>query len=197
MTKEQMKEKEKQLLEITGAFCRQKLNDEYFQLCEKLIKKMGRKREVPFKRGKLEIWAAAVIYTIGSINFLFDKSFEPYISSKQMNEYFGTKGTTVSNKARIIKDMFDLWYFSPEFSTSAMELNNPFNTMVMVDGLIVPINNLPESMQQIVLQARADGKDIEFTTEYEDEYDTEVGSLCLSYAQRIAPSKYIFSSFLS
>jgi hypothetical protein len=86
MTKEQVKEKEKQLLEITGAFCRQKLNDEYFQLCEKLIKKMGRKREVPFKRGKLEIWAAAVIYTIGSINFLFDKSFEPYISSKQMNE---------------------------------------------------------------------------------------------------------------
>jgi hypothetical protein len=86
-----------------------------------------------------------------------------------MNEYFGTKGTTVSNKARIIKDMFDLWYFSPEFSTSAMELNNPFNTMVMVDGLIVPINNLPENMQQIVLQARADGKDIEFTTEYEDD----------------------------
>ncbi len=169
MTKEQVKEKEKQLLEITGAFCRQKLNNEYFQLCEKLIKKMGRKREVPFKRGKLEIWAAAVIYTIGSINFLFDKSFEPYISSKQMNEYFGTKGTTVSNKARIIKDMFDLWYFGSEFSTSAMELNNPFNTMVMVDGLIVPINNLPESMQQIVLQARADGKDIEFTTEYEDD----------------------------
>ena len=48
---------------------------------------MGRKREVPFKRGKLEIWAAAVVQAIGSINFLFDKSFEPYITSKQINEY--------------------------------------------------------------------------------------------------------------
>lgn len=55
MTKEQIKEKEKQLLELTGNFCAQKLNQEYFELCEKLIKKMGRKREVPFKRGKLEI----------------------------------------------------------------------------------------------------------------------------------------------
>ena len=169
MTKEQLKEKEKQLLEITGAFCEQKLNDEYFVLCEKLVKKMGRKRDVPFTRGKLEIWAAAVVHAIGSINFLFDRSFEPYISSKEMNEYFGTKGATVSNKARIIKDMFDLWYYSPEFSTGAMQENSPFNNMVMVDGLILPLDNLPEHIQQIVLQARAEGKDIEFTTKYEDQ----------------------------
>lgn len=169
MTKEQVKEKEKQLLEITRAFCAQKLNDEYFVLCENLIKKMGRKRDVPFTRGKLEIWAAAVVHAIGSINFLFDRSFEPYISSKEMNEYFGTKGTTVSNKARIIKDMFDLWYYSPEFSTGAMQENSPFNNLVMVDGLILPLDNLPEHMQQIVLQARAEGKDIEFTTKYEDQ----------------------------
>lgn len=169
MTKELIKEKEKQLLEITGAFCAQKLNDEYFGLCEKLIKKMGRKRDVPFARGKLEIWAAAVVHAIGSINFLFDRSFQPYMSSKQVNEYFGTKGTTVSNKARAIKDMFDLWYYSPEFSTNAMQENSPFNNMVMVDGLILPLGNLPENMQQMVLQARAEGKDIEFTTEYEDQ----------------------------
>lgn len=42
--------------------------------------KLGRKREVPFQRGKIEIWAAAVVYAIGSPNFLFDKSFEPYMS---------------------------------------------------------------------------------------------------------------------
>lgn len=82
MTKEQIKEKEQQLLELTGTFCAQKLNQEYVELCEKLIKKMGRKREVPFKRGKPEIWAAAVVNAIGSINFLGDKSFEPYLHTR-------------------------------------------------------------------------------------------------------------------
>jgi hypothetical protein len=53
MTKEQVKERQKRLIELTGTFCAQKLDGEYFELCEKLIKKMGRKREVPFKRGKL------------------------------------------------------------------------------------------------------------------------------------------------
>jgi hypothetical protein len=65
--------------------------------------------------------------------------------------------------------MFDLWYYSPEFSTNAMQENSPFNNMVMVDGLILPLGNLPENIQQMVLQARAEGKDIEFTTEYEDQ----------------------------
>jgi len=100
---------------MTGVFCTQKLDDDYFQLCEKLIKKLGRKREVPFQRGKLEIWAAAVIYAIGSINFLFDKSFEPYITTDQISEYFGTKKSTVANKAQEIKDMFKMWHYDSEF----------------------------------------------------------------------------------
>ena len=54
MTKDEIKQREKTLLQLTGAFCAQKLDDQYFGLCEKLIKKMGRKREVPFKRGKLK-----------------------------------------------------------------------------------------------------------------------------------------------
>ncbi|MCG2714661.1 MAG: DUF6398 domain-containing protein [Candidatus Marinimicrobia bacterium] len=99
MTKEEIKAREQKLLELTGAFCAQKLDDDYLQLCEKLVKKLGRKRDAPFKRGKIEIWAAAIVYAIGSINFLFDKSFEPYMTAEQISEYFGTKNSTVSNKA--------------------------------------------------------------------------------------------------
>lgn len=164
MTKQEIKQKEDRLIEMTRAFCSQKLDDDYFQLCEKLIKKLGRKRDVPFQRGKLEIWAAAVVYAIGSINFLFDKSFEPYMTADQISEYFGTKKSTVSNKAREIKDMFDMWHFSPEFSSTRMVESNPFNKMVMVDGFIVPIDTLPDDLQQMVRDARARGEDIEFHT---------------------------------
>ncbi|HCL00659.1 MAG TPA: hypothetical protein DHW42_11220 [Candidatus Marinimicrobia bacterium] len=164
MNKEEIKNREKKLLEITGTFCAEKLDDEYCRLCEKLIKKLGRKRDVPFQRGKIEIWAAAVVYAIGSINFLFDKSFEPYMSAEQISEYFGTKNSTVSNKASQIKDLFKMWHFNPEFSTQYMAENNPFNNMVIVDGYIVPLNSIPEKYQKIVRQKRAEGRDIGFTT---------------------------------
>jgi hypothetical protein len=164
ISKQEIKEKENKLLDMVGVICAKKLDDDYFQLCEKLIKKLGRKRDVPFQKGKLEIWAAAVVYAIGSINFLFDKSFEPYMTATQISEYFGTKNSTVSNKAREIKEMFDMWHFNPEFSTQYMTETNPFNNLVMVDGFIVPLDTLPEGMQKMVKEARANGEDIEFNT---------------------------------
>lgn len=167
MDKKEIKEREKKLLDMTGIFCSQKLDDDYFQLSEKLIKKMCRKRDVPFKRGKLEIWAAAVIYTIGSINFLFDKSFEPYMAAQQISDYFGTKNSTVSNKARQIREMCNLTMFDNEFATEHMNKTNPFNDIVVVDGLIVPLSSIPESLQEQVRKERAEGRDIEFTTERE------------------------------
>lgn len=165
MTNEEIKYIEKQLLELTGSFCTQNLDEDYYQLCEKLISRLGKKKDVPFKRGKIEIWAAAVIHAIGSINFLFDKEFEPYITADQISEHFGTKKSTVSNKARQIRDMFNMEYFDSDFSTQQMAENNPFNKLVMVDGFIVPLSSIPEDLQEMVKQARAEGRDIEFTTE--------------------------------
>jgi hypothetical protein len=167
MTKKEIKNKEKKLLELTGSFCDQNLDDDYYQLCQKLVLKLGRKRDVPFKSGKIEIWAAAVIHAIGSINFLFDKSFEPYVTAEQICEYFGTKKSTVSNKARQIKDMFNMRYYNSDFSTQHTTENNPFNDMVMVNGLIVPLSSIPEDLQEMVKKERAEGRDIEFTTQQE------------------------------
>lgn len=165
MTKEEIKIKEKRLLELTNSFCKEKLNDDYYRLCEKLILKLGRKRDVPFKSGKLEIWAAAVVQAIGSINFLFDKSFEPYVTSTEISEYFGTKKSSVSNKAKQIKDMFKMGYYDTEFSTQHMIGENPFNDMVMVNEFIVPLSSIPIDLQEKVKEERAEGRDIEFTTE--------------------------------
>jgi hypothetical protein len=61
-----------------------------FQLCEKLIKKMGNFDPPPYISGKIEIWASSIVHTIGNINFLFDKSFEPYIIAKEIHDFFGS-----------------------------------------------------------------------------------------------------------
>ena len=132
-----IEEKMDKLIEMTTGFCETYLDTDYKQLCEKLTKKMSRKRNTPFLSGRVEILAAAIVYAIGSINFLFDKSFKPYATAEDICRYFGTTKSSTSQKAKVIRDMFGLNYWDKEFSTTHMKETNPFSNMVMVNGLIV------------------------------------------------------------
>ncbi len=125
------------LIEMTAAFSSARLDEEYRDLCERVIRKMTRKRSVPFLRGRPEIWAAAVVYAVGQINFLFDKSFEPYVTASAICDHFGAKKSSVSQKAKAIRDMFKLDYWNPEFSTSRMLERSPLKDLMVVDDLIV------------------------------------------------------------
>lgn len=118
--------KRKALVEMTAGFCDACLDEEYKQLCEKLILKTSRKRNVPFLYCPLETWAAAVIHALGSINLLFDPSFKPYVSREDISNYFGTSKSTVSQKAKVIRDMFKMRYWDNDFSTIRMMENKPF-----------------------------------------------------------------------
>jgi len=145
-----VEEKGQKLIETTAAFCKEYLDDDYRQLCEKLIGKMARKRNVPFLSGRMEIWAAAVVYALGSINFLFDKSFKPYITVDDICSYFGTTKSSTSQKAKLIRDMFKMGYYDKEFSTAHMKENSPFSNLVMINGLIVDKRSLPLELQEFL-----------------------------------------------
>ena len=51
--KQELKLREQKLIDFVSSFCKQKLNDEYEQLCIKMIRKLCRKRNCPFERGNL------------------------------------------------------------------------------------------------------------------------------------------------
>lgn len=70
MDKKELKERETKVIELAVNFCNEKLDEECATLCTKLIQKLGRKRTNPLQSGRLEIWAAAAVYTICSINFI-------------------------------------------------------------------------------------------------------------------------------
>jgi len=137
-----------ELIEMTGEFCDQYLDQDYKQLAEDLILKMKRKRQVPFLRGRRNTWAAAIIYALGQINFLFDRSFEPYVAAGDIPKYFGVSQSTIGQKAKSIRDMFDLYYWHPEFSTQRMRDDDPHRGRVMIDGFIVPIGMLTPDVQE-------------------------------------------------
>jgi hypothetical protein len=164
MEKKQLLEKQQTILALLKEICDSKLDAEYYLLSERMLQKLGRKRNVPFVTGRPHIWACAIIHALGTINFLFDKSSQPYATIDEINEFFGTNKSTTSNKAKQIRDLLKLNYFDDEFSTRKMTESNPFAEYVMVNGFIVPLDTLPIDAQIAVRQARAAGKDMTFTT---------------------------------
>lgn len=133
MDKIELKARENEIAKIVTDFCNEKIDAEYAMLCEKMVRKLGRKRSNPLERGRVEIWAASVVYVVATMNFLFDKSFEPYLPSSEINDYFGTSSSTVSQKAAQIRTMLKLKrYWDPEFSTKHMQANNPFDFLFVL-----------------------------------------------------------------
>jgi len=164
MTDPKIIEKQREIIRMAKGFCDAKLNAEYAMLAEKLICKLGRKRHVPFSAGQCAIWAAAVIHALGTVNFLFDKSTEPYASIDDINDFFGTKKSTTTNKSKEIRDLLNLEYWDREFSTKEMAGKDPFANMVMVDGFMAPVDMLSKDHQEVIQQAKAEGMDISFWT---------------------------------
>ncbi|MEA3479779.1 MAG: DUF6398 domain-containing protein [Bacteroidota bacterium] len=131
--KQKNKQKEKEIINLAQKLCREKISEEYALLAEKMVRKLGRKREVPFVRGKSEIWAAAVVQAIGSINFLGDKSFLPYLSLDDLCGFYKLNKSTVGAKSGQLRKLLKLESFDDEFSTEYMKENNPFNQLKMTD----------------------------------------------------------------
>ena len=115
-----------QIAEKTRRFCQSYLDKEYEDLCHKVIEKLSRKRSASLARGKLEIWAAAIIHSVGSINFLFDKSIKPHVTYDQLSEYYGVPKSTINQKSRKIRELLKMSYWSTNFSTQRMLVQNPF-----------------------------------------------------------------------
>ena len=77
-----------------------------------------------------------LLVVLGTINFLFDKSFQPYVTVEEINDFFGTNKSSSTGKSKVIRDLLNLAYFDDEFSTSRSKENNPFDRMMMVNGFI-------------------------------------------------------------
>lgn len=110
-------EKKNHLISMVSGFSDEFSDEELKDLNIKLVEKLARKREVPFKRGKLENWASGIVYTIAQLNFLFDQSFEPTITADDICNFFDTKKSTAANKARDIRKLLNLKLGDEEFSS--------------------------------------------------------------------------------
>ena len=88
---------------LLDAFSQAHLTPELGGYVRKLWEQIGRKRNYVITGGANEVWAAAVVYVIARLNFLFDTKDPNYLTADFICAYFGTKKTTVSARAADIE----------------------------------------------------------------------------------------------
>ena len=142
-----IRERAQAITDITDRACHEHLDEEYRQIARRLVGRLARKRPSPLARGDARIWAAAVIYAAGQINFLFDPTQTPHLTAKQLAERFGVVQTTMASKAGLINRALNIGIFEPELTRIAMLEQHPMAWIVEVDGLLVDARMLSAELQ--------------------------------------------------
>lgn len=137
-----------EITRLTDDFCREYLNDEYAQVCRKMTAVLCRKRPSPLEQGKPLTWAAGIVYTVGGINFLYDKSQTPYMSPKELARRFGVGQSTLTAKKQELVLKLKLMPFHPDYTLPSRMADNPLVWMVEINGLIMDVRTMPREIQE-------------------------------------------------
>lgn len=132
---------------IADAFCRDHLDAEYAQLSVALTAKLARKRPSPLLRGNRQIWASAVIYALGRVNFLSDPSQTPHLPTDTLARLLGVKQSTMATKGRAVMDLLGLDHFNTEFFLPSRMASHPTAWLVSIGGMIYDARVLPMEIQ--------------------------------------------------
>lgn len=135
------------IVTLTDAFCREHLNEEYAQLSHQATAVLCRKRPSPLEQGYPNAWACGIIYALGFVNFLFDKSQTPHMSAADLCERFGVSKSTGSAKSRAVREALHMTQLDPHWCLPSKMEDNPLAWMITVDGLIVDARQMPLKIQ--------------------------------------------------
>lgn len=137
------------IVELTDAFCDQHLNAEYRELARDMAAALARKRPSPLASGQPRTWACGIIYALGQVNFLSDRSMQPFMKMADVCAAFGVNPNTASAKARVISNALGTHQFDPTWTLPSMIDQNPLVWMAEVDGLMVDLRAMPREVQAI------------------------------------------------
>lgn len=151
---DEVKEKRAAVIAITDEFCRQHLNDEYAELAERMAQSLSRKRPSPLASGQARTWAAGIVYALGRINFLFDKTQTPHLSATELCKRMGVSQASASAKSKEIMDRMDLMQLDPRWCLPSNMENNPLIWLVpLSNGMIADVRSLPREIQEEAFRA--------------------------------------------
>jgi hypothetical protein len=88
-----------------------------------------------------------VVYALGTVNFLFDKSQAPHMRADELCQRFGVSQSSGANKAKVIRDLFGMGQMDPNWCLPSQLGQNPMAWLIEVNGLIVDARSMPPAIQ--------------------------------------------------
>jgi len=133
---------------LTDDVCDRQLNSEYRDLARAMTVALCRKRPSPLTSGQPRTWAGGIVYVLGRINFLGDRSFPPYMTTADLSDAFGVGESTLHAKARVIENSLRTRVFDPKWTLPSLIASNPLVWMAEVNGLLVDLRTMPREVQE-------------------------------------------------
>lgn len=140
------------LTALTDRVCKQHLNKQYADLARKALAALCRKRPSPLTRGRADVWACAIVYALGQINFLSDRSQKPHRTTEELCRLFGVAPSTAMNKAKTVREMLGMSTFDHRWMLPDRAETFAPIWMVSINGLIADIRSMPRAVQEQAFQ---------------------------------------------
>ena len=140
------------IVTLTDQVCNEHLNEEYAQLARQATAALCRKRPSPLLSGRVSSWACGIVYALGFVNFLFDKSQHPHMSATELCAAFGVAQGTGAAKSRTVRDALGMVQMDPNWYLPSKMDHNIMAWTIMVNGLIVDARSLPLEIQELAYE---------------------------------------------
>ena len=136
-----------QIVRLTDAFCGEYLDEEYAEMCQFMTADLCELQPSPLDKGRVPTWAAAIVFTVGSVNFLNDPGFDPYLSTAELAQILKVSEGTLYNKRKQIEKALGVIPFDPNYTVSSLMEVNPLVWMGEMNGFLLDIRDAPLEMQ--------------------------------------------------
>ena len=147
-----MQDKFDAIVTLTDQVCQEHLNEEYAQLARQATAALCRKRPSPLSSGRVNSWACGVVYALGFVNFLFDKSQDPHMNATELCAAFGVAKGTGAAKSRAVRDALGMVQMDPHWYLPSKMDDNVMAWMILVNGLIVDARSMSIEIQEIAYE---------------------------------------------
>ena len=105
----------REIVQMTSAFCTAHLTPAYHDLCHDLAVTLREEHPSLLTSGRAKSWAAAVVYTIARVNYLFDPSQTPHMSATELCQKLEVSQATASSKSTQIMRVVDGMTMEPDW----------------------------------------------------------------------------------
>ncbi len=137
---------------LTDQVAGEHLNAEYADLACYAAAALSRKRPSPLASGRVATWACGILYALGTVNFLFDKSQNPHLRGEDLARLCGVAPSTAANQGRKVRDLLGMYQGDPNWCLPSFMDANPLVWMLSINGFVMDIRDAPREVQQMAYE---------------------------------------------